>query len=568
MGTENIIVREYLESLKEDGELDKIFPLLLNLMGFRIIYTPKESKGQSQYGKDIIATKKDKDNIQKRYFFELKGYSDKDIDDTTFSKADGIRDSLLASKYAPFSDRSIPGFNDLPIVIVLVHNGLLKSNTRPTFDGFVQKEFAPGGFERWDIHELTDLFSKYLFGEYLLTDPTSLSLFKKVLVLIEAPDYDLKDFRELMIKILNDDIKVKTRRFSKLFATLNLLSYIIFQYCKNANNLTPARNGISFVILQTWAWILKNKIESKKPVLDQFKKLLRIQYLILNDYFQKTIPAAILPDGLCAENGGPFEAVGYPLRAMDYISYLVYYCQLRLQWPKFDHQVNLAKKKRIEGFHKNLLFKIIEQNDGCSRPLIDCHSITILLVALYTLQCEILSKQDEISLHNYVVSIIDNIALIHSQRKRLPELNNNVQSLIEFVATDERPFDYTDSSSMLLMILFELLVITKNDELYSDARTRFSSIVNLQAAYLNLADASLDIEQLMFEGNMNEYMYVESSIELSESFDDFKAYIKKNTSKTSDDRTDKAGFKFLKTLSCIYYQNDIFPNDWRKYIIR
>ncbi len=66
MGSNNIIVKEYLESLKEDNELDYLFPILLNLMGFRIITTAKESKGQPQYGKDIIAVGDDDDGVKKK----------------------------------------------------------------------------------------------------------------------------------------------------------------------------------------------------------------------------------------------------------------------------------------------------------------------------------------------------------------------------------------------------------------------------------------------------------------------------------------------------------------------
>ena len=51
------IIKEYVASLKEDGELDYIFPLLLERMGYRVLSTPKQSKGQSQYGRDVVAVK-------------------------------------------------------------------------------------------------------------------------------------------------------------------------------------------------------------------------------------------------------------------------------------------------------------------------------------------------------------------------------------------------------------------------------------------------------------------------------------------------------------------------------
>lgn len=51
------IIKQYIESLKEDQELDYIFPILLERMGYRVLSTPCQSKGQSQYGRDVVAIK-------------------------------------------------------------------------------------------------------------------------------------------------------------------------------------------------------------------------------------------------------------------------------------------------------------------------------------------------------------------------------------------------------------------------------------------------------------------------------------------------------------------------------
>ena len=198
MNSNNIIVQEYLGSLKEDKELDYLFPILLNSMGFRIIQTAKESKGQSQYGKDIIAVGKDEDGIKKRWYFELKGYKDKDITDKNYSTPDGVRESIIEARDTVFNDSSISQFNNLPVKIILVHNGVLKTNIRPTFNGFIDREFKEGEFERWDIYYLTDLFSQHLFSEYLLSDNESNRLLKKTLAFLDTPDYDYQDFKTLV----------------------------------------------------------------------------------------------------------------------------------------------------------------------------------------------------------------------------------------------------------------------------------------------------------------------------------------------------------------------------------
>lgn len=116
----NRILREYIESLKEDNELDYIFPILLQAMGFRIVSTPRNSKGQPQHGKDIVAIGYDTDNILYRWYFELKGNGAKDITTTNFNAADGVRDSLLEAKDVAYECQSIPKFEELPVKIVFV----------------------------------------------------------------------------------------------------------------------------------------------------------------------------------------------------------------------------------------------------------------------------------------------------------------------------------------------------------------------------------------------------------------------------------------------------------------
>ena len=60
MDIKPLIVQKYLESLKEDTELDALLPLLLQAMDFEILSTPKAYKGLPQYGKDIVAVGKEK----------------------------------------------------------------------------------------------------------------------------------------------------------------------------------------------------------------------------------------------------------------------------------------------------------------------------------------------------------------------------------------------------------------------------------------------------------------------------------------------------------------------------
>jgi hypothetical protein len=564
MGSNTIIVREYLESLKEDTELDYLFPILLTLMGYKVIATAKEAKGQKQYGKDIVAVGKDETGAEYRWYFELKGHKDKDITYDNFFGRDGIDESLREAKYVAFHDSSIPNFNHLPIKIVLVHNGTIKQNIRPTFEGLISSMFKPGEFERWDIFKLTDLFSNFLFSEYLLTDEESIRLFKRVLVLLDAPDNDYSDFKQLLEIQFNKIDKVQGRALRKLLATLNLLSILIVHYSRENNNLYPARECITYLILRTWSWILRNNLENKKAIISEYKNLLRIHYDLLASYFKKTFTVASNENGLFAENGGPFEAIGYPLRSLDYLNYLVYFFQVRQHYPKFPMTPNKKKAMRLRKHQKKALLEIVSNNDGCCRPVVDNHLIPILNVVFFFLQHDDLTKEELLFIGQYLNSILDNLMVIKVTRDRFPELHSNVQLLAEFIANDERPDEYEDRSSLLITVLMELLAVINAESIYSSFKDGFKEKVNLQVAYP--VPSTEEMEMLLFEKHMHDEYYVDTNINLPDTLKEFQDTIRTKEIPSRNYRTDKAGLPFLRTLAHIYYHNEFFPEEWRRLI--
>ncbi len=562
MNSNNLIVQEYLRNLKEDKELDYLFPLLINVMGFRIVQTAKESKGQSQYGKDIIAIGKDENGVKHRWYFELKGYTDRDITAKNFAVPDGILDSIREAKYTAFNDSSIPEFNILPIKIVVVHNGILKTNVRPTFEGFISREFKDGEFERWDIYHLIDLFSKFLFSEYLLSDSESNRLFKKTLAFLDAPGNDYTDFKQLIELQIGKIGRIHSRSFKKFFATLNLLSAIIFHYSKENNNLLSAKECNSYIVIRVWSWILKEKLDNKSPVLKEFRKLLSTQYLTLNEYFKKTFDIASLEYGLYAENGGFFEAIGYPLRCFDYLSDLIYYCQLRLSYPLFLNESlnsNLIRNKQ-----KDKIIDLVVNNSGFYKPIIDNHSIPIVQLFLFFSNKKDIRQKDVDFISSYIFGVINNIIIVKMTRGHLPELYNRINLVSEFYSNGKRPQEYCDKSSILITLLLELLVIFDNKEVYDNLKTHLGEDISLQIAHPSYKE--YDIEQLMFEKHMHDEYYIESYLSLPETFEDFKKEVKTKELVNKTHKTDKAGFSYLRTLAHTYFKNEVFPEEWRRLI--
>ena len=546
----NRILREYIESLKEDNELDYIFPILLQAMGFRIVSTPRNSKGQPQHGKDIVAIGYDTDNILYRWYFELKGNGAKDITTTNFNTADGVRDSLLEAKDVAYECQSIPKFDELPVKIVFVHNGILQANAEPAFNGFIKREFSDGNFERWDIERLTLLFSEHLFEECIFADDACYTLFKKVLVMLDAPGWNTNDVDRIIDIFLTRCPISKTpnkRIVNKTFAGLNLFLAIIFKNCKECDNLLPAKWSSDRIILKTWSWILQNKVENREIYYNNFMNIYDLHITIYDSYIHKLLPMALTYKGLYQPMGTYSERVCYPLRCYDFLNDLLYY-YLSTEWFEYEDMPSRNDQLRI-------VTNIIKQNSGFDVPLLDNHSITLVLLTRFVWGCG--QPEDESVIKDffeYIDRLCANVILRHKRQNIFPEFYNNVKEVC--ASMFKKSEDYVDSSSMYLLVLVEILAFFRQKTNYKYLRKEIkASKVNLQIP-LPIFDEYLEVN--LFDHHLHNEMCVKSSICLP---DTLEAFLKtfKIKYKPISFRTKKIGLSPLLLLAHIHYKTEFFP---------
>lgn len=412
------IIKQYISSLKEDNELDFIFPILLERMGFRILSTPKQSKGMSQYGRDVVAVKK-KNGVPTLFLFELKGFVAKDVTDRTLNEKDGLIESLRASKYTVYEDVSIPNLKNYPRQYVFVHNGTVDANAQPTLNGFIKSEFPEGNFERWDLAKLTSLFSKYLFDETLLADDESYRLFKKCLVLLDAEENDYSDISrliELQLQKLDKAKRDNKRSLQNCFATLRLIVSMVYFYSQESDNLYPAKFCVDTVVLKVWAWILKGKREKKTSILRLFNGLVMQQMLIYEEYVNKILQFANFNKSLYSFQASLTEHVFYPLRCYDFLGDLIYFYLLTEAYG--------ADLKKVGKIRMNALKAIIRNNPACTVPLLDTHSIPILLVFRF-MAFRIKDQDDEECLVSFIIDTILNTMIRYKKNNMWPEMSGN-----------------------------------------------------------------------------------------------------------------------------------------------
>lgn len=566
----SIIVHEYLAALKEDKELDYIFPLLLLSMDFRIISKPEEYKGYSQFGKDVIAIGLDpEDGIEKIFYFEIKGGDDKNLTSSTFNKDDGIRESLQEAKDAIYKDPSIPKLSFLARKVILVHNGVIKPNVRDQFNGFIKKEFRQKRqsyiarifnnvqetnpeFARWDINRLTELFEEYLFNEYLLTDDQALRFFKGFLSLFCTPEYDNRHFYELINHLLPEDgteyTNADSRSVKALFETFRLIGFITINIAKDNNNLLPALRLLHFMSLRMWSEILlKNWVKNKK-IIKLFDKNYELFRALLEEFYTKTIEVAKLPKGLYFDDGGRFGVIGSPMLSFEYLGYL-------------NIHLSHNPKKKKECIQD--IIDVINNNTSCYRPLLDGHSCSIMKTILNMIH---LGRADDA--RKYIASVLDYLSSWREHVGLVPEGRNQIDNLLIFYGLGFKPISYENKTSQLIGSLFDIMAKLEMEKEYEKYRDSFMDldlcvfVPYSENEYSNYREGDYLSEVRLFQKGLYHEGY-QSEVFLDETF---KEFMKKTTSKDEmeiDLVTLSSNYPELVFMAQFAYQTPIFPMQWR-----
>lgn len=543
--------------------------MLLEAMSFNILSKPTEFVGLSEYGKDIVAVGVDpEDSVKKRFYFELKGGADRDITQRNFYGDDGIQQSLSEASYNTFVS-AFPEFENLPLKIVIVHNGIIKGNVQSTFEGFLTNLTAQNpkvSYDRWDISRLTTYFSERLFGAYLLVDTQTTRLFNRALLNLNVTDGISKDYFDLLDILFSEKwprTKKISRKWQLLFNSLKLIGFVIYTEAKEYNNLEIAKRYCSHLTIKFWHWILKNKLEQNKDVVYYFDQVLKQYFQILTEYFQRTIPIATLKDGVFSESGGRYEQIGYTKRTFEYLEYFTFFYGIVRQYDR-----------SLDSSLLTTLVNIINQNPVSSRPLIDHHSVPIVNILNLLIDCNNLE-----SAKNYISAVLSSIVYSKEKYNMLPDANNQIESVIRFTVSGNKPIYYSDSTSPLIAVLFEYLAILDMEKEYLALRDfvkkheiELGIFVpftgkNSQALHL-VTDKENDLEEQLFSQSVNDGY--QSGLSLTKNFSedlnfaDFKEKIEKRKSEFEYEyRTDKAGYPFLKDLAHMYFMTPYFPDRWR-----
>lgn len=461
-----LIIREYLESLKEREELDAILPDLLSELGLTVYSRP--GRGTTQDGVDVAAFGSLDGDIEKVHLFSIKSGN------LTRSSWDGQSNQSLRPSLNQIIDSYIPNrlplqYKGKPIIIYICLGGVILEQVQPKIEGYKKENTKKNiSFKEWNGDKLSELILKSFLREELLPSGFQ-SLLRKSLVLLDNPETSYKHFMQL-VRLLSISKTNKSGDKLRAIRQLNISLWILYTWCREANNLEAAYLSAESSLLYAWE-IYKSYQNGKdklaKDINSTYFSILLTYQQICNQYIsEKILPhtknlhaisSAVKPSSDIDVNLKLFDLLG----RISLMGIWVYWGRLQIS-PEDSKQLLLSNKKLKMFF--TAIKQLISNNPILFAPIKDDQAIDITL-ALWFLSLEIDNHQD---IHSWLLELINSVRFNFYAHNKYP---CNLYSYHELL---EHPVERTESyreevtaGSILYPIVATFSALLGFDDIYN-----------------------------------------------------------------------------------------------------
>ncbi|WCE03852.1 hypothetical protein [Pseudoxanthomonas sp. JBR18] len=367
-----LVLQNYLASLKERDELDALLPELLIAMGHSVLSRPQV--GVVQAGVDILSSYTDADGNEELYLFIIK-FGDIGREDLFTGKQ-----AILPSAREAYTDfarhRLTEAQKALPKRVVIVSSGVVKQEATSGFAGMADEVNAQPGFtfDFWGIDQLTPLIEKYVFDESLLLANGKSDLRAALAGLEDSQSSIHRFFRFIETSVAtpeseaNDSAPTRRRKFLRRCAAAAMGHGVLVVWGKSENNLKPAVVGGEYLALRLWAKAVDLGLTEDEEFQERLAATLGVHLQALFDYFEKVLAVLKNQRALVQHRPNP---VFYAQLVFEELGRLATLLLLIQHDPASQEMRKVVLDELIE---------VINANSISLRPLLDGQGIDLSLV--------------------------------------------------------------------------------------------------------------------------------------------------------------------------------------------
>jgi len=377
-----LVLTQYLQSLKERGELEKVLPDILSERGFNIVSRP--GIGAHQAGVDVAAVGSDDDGVLKLFLYSIKAG---DLDRATWNTGtQALRPSLdeILDDYIPH--RIEPQYRHLPIVVCACIGGEIKENVRSNLSGYADnKSTEKISVQFWNGDRLAEIIMSGMLREEFLPQEIQTD-FRKAVGFIDEPDVTRKYFEFFTKKLVANARQANTVKGRlRMLRQLNLCVWVLFGWGRRVNNLRGPLEAAELAVLAALEILRGQNSKRSQSWTNCLELALRLTFSkvsILDALISEKVEPHRHAAHFFAVNSRGCAAVDVNLRLFELLGWValdgLWCVQLKDAYRndgKALDDLNARARDRSD-----LCFDLIENNPILHSPLRDDHSIEIALV--------------------------------------------------------------------------------------------------------------------------------------------------------------------------------------------
>jgi hypothetical protein len=458
-----LIIAEYLRTLKERDELDRLLPDLLLEMNYVLVARPQT--GNRQYGVDIAARGVNEEGKNELLLLVVK---QGDIGRREWERTDqAVRQSINEIFDVYLRSHIEPDDVRRSIRILVVTNGELKQTIQASWSGFVSDNEDKAKIEFWGTDKIASLVDKHLLDEHIFVDQDRHDL-RRALALAGDAEYDRADFYRMLLRQLDlneqGELRENPRTGKHLIKSVKIAHLAARIYSGwSLGEQSDARQGL-YALERTMLWVwhrlmLSSDVDREKLLNEAYGSIWTsylefvVQYvnrLQPHFYTQNSLSRSFASSGLEASLIA-FEQVG--ILSTTLLTYL-----LLPTSSEQERAIFIKNASRIA----DALLNWMDNNGATSSPCLDKHSQNITLAMLALLSS---SKLEEAN--GWLKKLSRNVDYAYKAKRYVPISTDALDDLVnEGGWEQDLATDRMMRMSWMLPTIAGWSVITGNEDVY------------------------------------------------------------------------------------------------------
>lgn len=560
-----LVISEYLRTLKERDELDRLLPDLLVEMGYVPIARPQT--GNRQFGVDLALRGMNlKTNLEELLLLVVK---QGDIGRQEWDgNVQGVRSSINEILDVYLKSCVEPQDTGKPVRIVLATNGELKQTIQASWSGYVTDHEARANIEFWGTDCLSELVEEHLLNEHVFRDEDRKNL-RRALALSGDSEYDRRDFHKLLLRALDltdqGGLADQPKTGKALIKALRIVNFAAHTFAAWAITDGDARQGLKGMeraLLWSWHRIqLADEKDRNAAIADAFSSMWLGYLNISRQYFDRLQQHCFVEDGLFGyySDGSEFSLV-----AFEQIGSLSTIGLSQVFFSSQDPGITEAYRQNADVV-ADAVAALIRNNPICNSPCFDRHSqdITLAMTLLLTT-----NRIDEAKA--WLRRLVRNVDYAFKAKRYVPISSDSLDDLADAGGwhtgqTEDRLL----TTSWMLATLAGWSALSGLDECYAVIRKGSLDLYAETCMQLWHPDADI-YKHIYFKPAHYECGASEAPIKLPATANEWREHMRvivksQQNEIASKSMASQAGIPALELIACRHFSTPLAPYFWYRF---